>query len=95
MAPKFQITRQQEKTDQPHRHPCSGTPQSFCLVEEQKVLVYSVLDCRLSPVWVRERLSYADHHAWQDVYHGQWNNVALYIKFQRADEYFVVSFKEL
>ena len=36
-----------------------------------------------------------DHRVWQDVYHGQWNGVALYIKFQRAGEYFVVSFKEL
>ena len=39
--------------------------------------------------------THADHHVWQDVYHGQWKGVALYIKFQRADEYFVVSFKEL
>lgn len=37
----------------------------------------------------------ADHRVWQDVYHGDWNGVALYIKFQRAGEYFVVSFKEL
>ncbi|TAN49599.1 MAG: type II toxin-antitoxin system MqsR family toxin [Methylococcaceae bacterium] len=39
--------------------------------------------------------TYADHRIWQDVYHGQWNGVALYIKFQRAGEYFVVSFKAL
>ncbi len=39
--------------------------------------------------------SHADHRVWQDVYHGQWNGIALYIKFQRAGEYFVVSFKEL
>jgi len=44
MAPNFQTTRQQEKTDQPHRHPCGGTSQSFCLVEEQTVFVYAVLD---------------------------------------------------
>ena len=37
----------------------------------------------------------ADHQVWQDVYHGQWGGVSLYIKFQRAGEYFVVSFKEL
>ena len=36
-----------------------------------------------------------DHRVWQDVYHGQWECGALYIKFQRAGEYFVVSFKEL
>lgn len=39
--------------------------------------------------------THADHRVWQDVYHGQWNGVSLYIKFQRAGEYFVVSFKEL
>ena len=39
--------------------------------------------------------SHAEHRFWQDVYHGQWNGIALYIKFQRAGEYFVVSFKEL
>ncbi len=38
--------------------------------------------------------TYADHRVWQDVYHGQWNGKALYIKFQRAGDYFVVSFKE-
>lgn len=39
--------------------------------------------------------THADHRVWQDVYHGEWNGIALYIKFQRAGEYFVVSFKEL
>lgn len=39
--------------------------------------------------------THADHRVWQDVYHGQWSGAALYIKFQRAGEYFVVSFKEL
>lgn len=39
--------------------------------------------------------THADHRAWQDVYHGQWNGAALYIKFQQAGKYFVVSFKEL
>lgn len=39
--------------------------------------------------------THADHRVWQDVYHGQWNGIALYIKFQREGEYFVVSFKEL
>jgi motility quorum-sensing regulator/GCU-specific mRNA interferase toxin len=39
--------------------------------------------------------THADHRVWQDVYYGQWLGTALYIKFQRAGEYFVVSFKEL
>ena len=37
----------------------------------------------------------ADHKVWQDVYHGQWNGLGLYVKFQQAGEYFVISFKEL
>jgi motility quorum-sensing regulator / GCU-specific mRNA interferase toxin len=36
----------------------------------------------------------ADHRVWQDVYHSEWQEVALYIKFQLAGEYFVISFKE-
>jgi len=39
--------------------------------------------------------THADHRVWQDVYHGQWCDLSLYVKFQRAGEYFVVSFKEL
>ena len=39
--------------------------------------------------------THTDHRVWQDVYRGQWNGVALYIKFQRVGEYFLVSFKEL
>jgi len=39
--------------------------------------------------------THLDHRVWQDVYHGQCNGASLYIKFQRAGEYFVVSFKEL
>jgi motility quorum-sensing regulator/GCU-specific mRNA interferase toxin len=36
-----------------------------------------------------------DHRVWQDVYRGQWRGKPLYVKFQQAGEYFVVSFKEL
>ena len=39
--------------------------------------------------------THADHRVWQDVYHGEWQGLALYIKFQRVGDYFVVSFKEL
>lgn len=35
-----------------------------------------------------------NHRVWQDVYYGEWQGVALYIKFQQAGEYFVISFKE-
>jgi len=36
-----------------------------------------------------------DHRVWQDVYHATWREKGLYVKFQQAGEYFVVSFKEL
>ena len=36
-----------------------------------------------------------DHRIWQDVYHAAWHGKPLYVKFQQAGEYFVVSFKEL
>ena len=39
--------------------------------------------------------THANHQVWQDVYHGTHGELALYIKFQRASAYFVVSFKEL
>ena len=37
-----------------------------------------------------------DSSIWQDVYHGEWRGVGLYIKFQRDEiGYFTISFKEL
>ncbi len=39
--------------------------------------------------------THADHWVWQDVYHAQKDGLVFYIKFQRAGDYFVVSFKEL
>lgn len=36
-----------------------------------------------------------DHRVWQDVYHGEWRGKPLYVKFQQAGEFFVVSFKEM
>lgn len=39
--------------------------------------------------------THTDHRVWQDVYHAKWRGKSLYVKFQQADEYFVVSFKEL
>lgn len=39
--------------------------------------------------------THQNHRIWQDVYHGEWSGKPLYIKFQQAGEYFVVSFKEL
>lgn len=39
--------------------------------------------------------THQSHRVWQDVYHAQWREKSLYVKFQQAGEYFVVSFKEL
>lgn len=39
--------------------------------------------------------THANHRVWQDVYHATWREKSLYVKFQQAEEYFVVSFKEL
>ncbi|MEQ1589292.1 MAG: type II toxin-antitoxin system MqsR family toxin [Gallionella sp.] len=36
-----------------------------------------------------------DHRVWQDVYHAYWCEKAVYVKFQKAGEFFVISFKEL
>ncbi len=39
--------------------------------------------------------TYADHRVWQDVYHSNFNGLALYIKFTMDDEgHLIVSFKE-
>jgi motility quorum-sensing regulator/GCU-specific mRNA interferase toxin len=37
----------------------------------------------------------ANWNVWQDVYHASWNHKPLYVKFQQADRYFVISFKDL
>jgi motility quorum-sensing regulator/GCU-specific mRNA interferase toxin len=39
--------------------------------------------------------THADHRVWQDVYRAQRGGKRLYVKFQQAGEYFIVSFKEL
>jgi motility quorum-sensing regulator/GCU-specific mRNA interferase toxin len=39
----------------------------------------------------------ADHRVWQDVYHGEWRGLGLYVKFQRDMDgyFFTISFKSL
>lgn len=39
--------------------------------------------------------THQSNRVWQDVYHAKWREKILYVKFQQAGEYFVVSFKEL
>lgn len=38
--------------------------------------------------------TYKNHQVWQDVYHVEWRGKTLYLKFQQAGEFFIVSFKE-
>ncbi len=39
--------------------------------------------------------THQSNRVWQDVYHAKWREKLIYVKFQQAGEYFVVSFKEL
>ena len=39
--------------------------------------------------------THQNNRIWQDVYHTKWRDKPLYVKFQQAGEYFVISFKEL
>ena len=39
--------------------------------------------------------THQSNRIWQDVYHAKWREKSLYVKFQQAGEYFVISFKEL
>ena len=38
--------------------------------------------------------THQNNRVWQDVYHAEWRGKPLYVKFQQAGEYFVISFKE-
>jgi len=38
--------------------------------------------------------THKNHQVWQDVYHIEWHGKALYLKFQQAGEFFIISFKE-
>lgn len=51
--------------------------------------------CNLSNVsFYKSMTTHKSHQIWQDVYHAEWRGKQLYVKFQQAGEYFVVSFKE-
>lgn len=54
----------------------------------------TVVQALTSNDFCKSMTTHADHRVWQDVYHGRWNGVRLYVKFQLACEYFVISFKE-
>ena len=74
------------------------TASALCGIEEmglalsQALEVIAALERR---AFLKSMTTYTDHKIWQDVYHGKWKEIGLYIKFQRAGDYFVISFKEL
>jgi motility quorum-sensing regulator/GCU-specific mRNA interferase toxin len=39
--------------------------------------------------------THSDPKAWQDVYHGEFNGIHLYVKLTVVDDVLIVSFKEL
>jgi motility quorum-sensing regulator/GCU-specific mRNA interferase toxin len=61
------------------------------LQESQVCQVIQALDRKN---FVKSMTTYADHRIWQDVYRSEWDGVPIYIKFQKSEEYFVISFKE-
>lgn len=38
--------------------------------------------------------THKDPSVWQDVYYTEWQEIVLYVKFQKAQQYVVISFKE-
>ena len=50
----------------------------------------------LSPAkFYKSMTTHKNYRIWQDVYHAEWHDKKLYVKFQQAGEFFIVSFKEL
>lgn len=56
---------------------------------------FAVIRQLSSANFYKSMTTHHSHKVWQDVYHAQWREKMLYVKFQQADEYFIISFKEL
>jgi motility quorum-sensing regulator/GCU-specific mRNA interferase toxin len=56
---------------------------------------FAVIRQLKSTNFYKSMTTHQSHKVWQDVYHAQWREKMLYVKFQQADEYFIISFKEL
>ena len=94
----------------PH-YPIAAIQAQMNSVEEMNLTLSSQTGIRLAGMTKQEALhvvrdltgknfyksmtTHADHRVWQDVYHAQWAGKRLYVKFQQAGDYFIVSFKEL
>jgi motility quorum-sensing regulator / GCU-specific mRNA interferase toxin len=61
------------------------------MLEEDALAVVASLT---SVNFYKSMTTYADENVWQDVYHGKHGEIDLYVKFQLAENYFVISFKE-
>jgi motility quorum-sensing regulator/GCU-specific mRNA interferase toxin len=59
-----------------------------------KAEALEVVRCLTGADFYKSMTTYTSHKVWQDVYHAEWRGKQLYVKFQQAGEYFVVSFKE-
>jgi len=59
---------------------------------EDTVMIIQSLEKR---DFYKSMTTYADHRVWQDVYHANFNGLALYIKFAMDNEgHLIVSFKD-
>jgi len=56
--------------------------------------VLQVIQGLTSRCFYKSMTTNTNHRVWQDVYHSEWQEILLYIKFQKSGEYFVISFKE-
>ena len=68
--------------------------QGMRLVGMAQVDALTVIQGLTAVNFYKSMTTHSDHRVWQDVYYSEWQDVALYIKFQQAGEYFVISFKE-
>lgn len=88
-----------------------GIKKAFCTVDDLRITrtarqcivalglsledVVSVIQSLTTQNFYKSMTTYADHRVWQDVYHAEFHQVKLYIKFMIDDEgHLIVSFKE-
>jgi motility quorum-sensing regulator/GCU-specific mRNA interferase toxin len=64
---------------------------SLHMSEREALQVIQALD---SSQFSKSMTTFVNHRVWQDVYHAKFRGIGLYVKFQKMDVYFVISFKE-
>ncbi|GAK58811.1 hypothetical protein U27_05786 [Candidatus Vecturithrix granuli] len=68
-----------------------------CTVELEIGLedVVKIIQTLTTQNFYKSMTTYADAHVWQDVYHAQFGQLRLYIKFMKDDEgHLIISFKQ-